>query len=118
MLGVDIVQVNRIEAAVERHGQAFLDRMFTPAEQAYCEQSKMRFERYAGRFAAKEAVAKVISEGPRDFWLEIEIVNRPSGAPQVVLSDRLRAIFPHDISISISHEREYAVAVAARVTSL
>src|SRR5262245_52250195 len=59
-LGVDISEVNRIESAIQRHGDAFLKRVFTPAEIAYCERHRNRFERYAGRFAAKEATMKAL----------------------------------------------------------
>ncbi|MGE4170243.1 MAG: holo-ACP synthase [Candidatus Margulisiibacteriota bacterium] len=119
MLGVDIVEIERIQSAIEnpKTGQTFLNKLFTPAEQDYCRRFKTPYERFAGRFAAKEAIAKLISQGPKDFWLDIEIVNDDNGAPQVRLSERLKAIFPHPIALSISHERHYAVAVAIKQPS-
>ncbi len=64
-LGVDIAEVPRVQAAIERHGQRFLDRVFTPKEIEYCERFKNKFERYAGRFAAKEAAMKALGTGWR-----------------------------------------------------
>ncbi len=112
MIGIDIVEIQRIKEGVEKFGQDFLDRLFTDKEQAYCNRYKYPFERFAGRFAAKEAVAKVIKQGPKDFWLHMEILPDDNGAPQLFLSETLKAHFPHTIHISISHERNYAVAVA------
>lgn len=112
MIGTDIVEVGRMQKSIERFGATFLDRTFTEVEQNYCEKYKQKYERYAGRFVAKEAVAKVIKKGPKDFWLDIEIVNNGDGAPIVTLSERMRLWFPHNIEVSISHEKNYAVAVA------
>jgi len=112
MIGIDIVEIARIQNSIEQFGAVFLNRTFTIAEQAYCEKYKFKYERYAGRFAAKEAIAKVIKKGPKEFWLDIEIVNDEEGSPIVTLSDRLKVIFPHVIEVSISHEKNYAVAVA------
>lgn len=89
MIGTDIVEVSRIKNSIEKFGDLFLNRTFSKAEQEYCEKYWIKEERYAGRFAAKEAIAKVIKKGPKDFWLEIEV--------------------------SISHEKNYAVAVAKAV---
>ena len=74
-LGLDIAEIDRIEAAISRHGAPFLERLFTPAEVSYCERHKNRFERYAARFAAKEAAMKALgtgwSRGVR--WRDIEV---------------------------------------------
>ncbi len=112
MLGVDIIEISRIHHAIETFGDAFLGKIFTKSERDYCESSTKKFERYAVRFAAKEAVAKVIKQGPRPFWQDIEIINDQNGAPIVVLSERLKNIFPHTIETSLSHCKDYAVAVA------
>jgi|GEM_PF-39086 len=117
MIGTDIVEVSRIQNSIESLGAQFLDRTFTKAEQDYCEKYALKYERYAGRFAAKEAVAKVIRKGPKDFWLDIEILNNEDGVPVVRLSERLKAVFLHDIEVSISHEKNYASATAI-ITSL
>jgi len=86
-LGVDIAEVSRIEAAITRHGAAFLERIYTPSEIAYCERHRDRFVRYAGRFAAKEAAMKALgtgwSSGVR--WVDIEVTRLPSGQPTLVL---------------------------------
>ncbi len=115
-LGVDIAEVNRIEAAITRHGQAFLHRIFTAAEIAYCERHRNRFERYAGRFAAKEAAMKALGTGwARGVrWVDIEVTRRPSGQPTLELhgatrehADRLGV---HRASLSITHSGNTALA--------
>src|ERR1700722_4360400 len=82
-MGIDIAEIDRIEAAIIRHGVPFLERLYTPAEIAYCERHKHKFERYAARFAVKEAVMKALgtgwSRGVR--WRDIEVINHPSGKP-------------------------------------
>src|SRR5258708_30268406 len=87
-LGVDLTEVDRIEAAIERRGRPFLDRLFTPSEIAYCETHRHRAERFAGRFAAKEAAMKALgtgwSRGVR--WVDIEVVREPGGKPTLKLS--------------------------------
>lgn len=115
MIGVDIVEVARIKQAIEKQGQLFLNRIFTQNEQVYCNKFKSKEAQYAGRFAAKEAVAKLIQQGPKDFWLDIEVIKNEHGAPLIQLSDRLARLYPHTIALSISHEKNYAVAVAIKV---
>ena len=87
-LGLDIAEIDRIEAAIRRHGVAFLERLFTPAEVSYCEGYKHKFERYAARFAAKEAAMKALgtgwSHGVR--WRDIEVTREPTGKPTLRLS--------------------------------
>jgi holo-[acyl-carrier protein] synthase len=87
-LGVDLTEVDRIEAAIERRGRPFLERLFTPAEIAYCETHRHRAERFAGRFAAKEAAMKALGTGwARGVrWVDIEIVREPGGKPTLKLS--------------------------------
>ncbi len=86
-LGLDISEIDRIEAAIKRHGAPFLERLFTPAEVAYCESHKGKYERYAARFAAKEAAMKALgtgwSQGVR--WRDIEVTREPSGKPTLRL---------------------------------
>ncbi len=113
-LGIDIVRVERISQALARHGRRFPLRILTPAEDAYV---RDRPENLAGRWAAKEAVSKVLGLGVRGVgWREIEIVRLPTGQPTVRLHDRalLRAqqLGMERIAVSISHEHEYAVAIA------
>jgi len=117
--GIDIVETARIERSVGEHGQRFLDRVFTPREQAYCAKSQKRYyEHLAGRFAAKEAVLKVLGTGWRGgiAWTDIEIVNEPSGQPKVTLTGEcLRVAKEIGISrwhVSISHIETHATASA------
>jgi len=115
-LGVDIAEVDRVEAAIRRHGDAFLKRVFTPEEIAYCERRKNKFERYAGRFAAKEATMKALGTGWRRGvrWLDIEVTQNPAGKPIVELSGRAREIAGQlgvkRISLSITHSTHTALA--------
>jgi holo-[acyl-carrier protein] synthase len=116
--GVDLVSCARLAESIERHGQRFLDRVFTEAEQAYCRGKKREIEHYAGRFAAKEAVFKVLGTGWRNGinWTDVEIRNQPSGQPKVSLSGRCREIADElglaGIVISISHTDTHAIASA------
>jgi holo-[acyl-carrier protein] synthase len=115
-LGVDISEVNRIEAAITRYDRAFLNRVFSPSEIAYCERHRNRFERYAGRFAAKEATMKALGTGwARGVrWVDIEVVRLPTGQPTMALhgatrehADRLGV---RRISLSITHSGNTALA--------
>ena len=82
-LGVDIAEIDRVEKAIMRHERAFLERVFTPGEIQYCERHKNKFERYAARFAAKEATMKALGTGWRRGvrWRDIEIRNELGGKP-------------------------------------
>lgn len=99
-LGSDLVDIRRIEEAIERFGERFLDRIFTPVERARCDRQARPAAGYARRFAAKEAAAKALGTGFRDgvYWRDLGVVNLPSGKPSLRLSGgalrRLRAITP------------------------
>ena len=115
--GVDIIEIDRIRESIESLGQGFRDRIYTEAEIAYCEDRKAaRFESYAVRFAAKEAVAKAMGTGfgSKVGWKDIEVRNDGEGRPHVVLSPSAARIaeelFYRDISIRLSHGKTYAVA--------
>jgi holo-[acyl-carrier protein] synthase len=116
--GIDMVECSRIEEAIERHDQHFLERVFTPAELEYCLGRKRRIEHLAGRFAAKEAVFKVLGTGWTNGinWTDVEIRNDPSGQPRAFLSGRCRQIADEmgltGIYISISHIGTHAIASA------
>ena len=117
--GIDIVETGRIKRLVEQHGQHFLDRCFTANVQAYAERSKKRrIEHLAGRFAAKEAILKVIGTGWRGgiAWTDMEILNHESGQPHVTLTgecDRIaREIGISRWHVSISHIETHATASA------
>jgi holo-[acyl-carrier protein] synthase len=112
--GIDAAEIPRIAHAVERWGQRFLDRVYTPAEQRYC---RGRPQRLAGRFAAKEAISKVLGTGVRYVhWREMEILPDPRGKPTVRLSGRAAEVAEllglGPIGISITHTGDLALAFA------
>ncbi|HZT71237.1 MAG TPA: holo-ACP synthase [Terriglobia bacterium] len=114
--GIDIAETERIAQALERHGDRFARKVFTPAEIAYCEKFKNRAERYAARFAAKEAAFKALGTGwARGVrWLDVEIAHQDSGKPELLLSGRAREVaeqlgVTHAV-MSISHANRYVVA--------
>jgi len=113
-LGVDIVEIERIERAVDRWGQRFLGRIYTDAELEVC---RNRAPELAVRFAGKEAVMKALGTGRRGVsWREIEILRNKRNAPLVYLHGRARSrarkLGIAEISISLSHSRDYAIASA------
>ena len=116
--GVDLVDCKRLAEAIERHGERFLNRIYTPNELVYCRGRKREIEHLAGRFAAKEAVLKVLGTGWKDgiAWTDIDIGNTPSGKPVVRLSGQCRIIADQQglssILISISHIDTHAIASA------
>ena len=111
--GTDIIEVERIKESIEKLGDKFLNRVFTENEIKYCEEKKItKYEHYAARFAAKEAIFKAISPLlDNKFsidWTDIEILNDNQGRPYAVLSkENLKNI---NIDISLSHIKEYAIA--------
>jgi len=110
--GVDIIEIPRIKQTFDRYGERFLKRVFTPDEIAYC---RGRAPNLAGRFAAKEATMKALGTGVRGVsWKDIEVIRAESGAPSVKLHGRAKARAERlqvvEISLSISHSREFAVA--------
>ncbi len=116
--GIDLVDFPRIEEMVKRHGERFVNRIFTSSEQAYAEANKNGIEKLAGRFAAKEAVLKLMGTGWRGkiAWTDIEIVNNPAGQPKVTLCGEVEKIanklgIKH-ISVSITHTANFAIASA------
>ena len=120
--GIDLVDCPRIEQMIQRHGERFVKRVFTAAEQAYAEKNKNEVEKLAGRFAAKEAILKLIGTGWRGkiAWTDIEIINNPTGQPEVTLSGEVRKIADKlgikHISISITHTANFAIASAVALT--
>jgi holo-[acyl-carrier protein] synthase len=116
--GIDLVDCPRIEEMVERHGERFLNRVFTPAEQDRARDRKNSIENYAGRFAAKEAILKLIGTGWRGkiAWTDIEVTNDSAGRPLVTLSGEVEKIAREmgieRISISITHTANFAIASA------
>lgn len=109
-VGTDIIEIQRIEQAIVRHGKRFQDRLFTALEQEYCDKHEFSSRNYAGRFAAKEAIAKALGTGfgKELSFADIEIYNDDSGKPVVSIQGERR----EDITLSISHCKDYAVATA------
>ena len=115
-MGVDIAEVDRIKAAIERYGETFLRRLYTDKERSYCEQFKNKYERYAGRFAAKEAAMKALGTGWRRGvrWVDLEVVRENSGRPALALSGEAAKIAGKlgvkHIALSITHTETQALA--------
>jgi len=112
--GIDLIEIERIAESIDRHGERFLTRIFTPQERETC---AGRVESLAARFAAKEAVAKALSSGIDGFgFLEIEITRQPNGAPGLVLhgaaAERAKQQGLKHWSISLSHNQSHATAIA------
>ena len=114
--GVDLAEVARIRKAVERYGEKFIRRIYTPGEIAYVERKANKFERYAARFAAKEAGMKAIGTGWRRgvTWQDFEVANLPSGKPTLrlhgVAADIAAKLGVRNISLSITHTSELGMA--------
>jgi holo-[acyl-carrier protein] synthase len=124
-LGSDIVDVRRIEQVLARHGDRFLNRIFTEAERAKAERRANRIETYAKRFAAKEACSKALGTGFRQgvFWRDMGVVNLPSGRPTMRLTggalERLKAITPpgYEARIDVTLTDEGPMAQALVIIS-
>lgn len=116
--GIDLVETARITRAIEHQGEAFLRRVFTPAERAYCESHANSAGSYAARWAAKEAVAKALGSGIGGdaLWTEIEVVRAPGGQPSIILHGTAAALAARmdvkEIRISLTHTEHYAAAFA------
>ena len=114
--GIDIAEVPRIREAIERHGQRFLKRIFTEGEIQYCESKANRVERYAARFAAKEAGMKAIGTGWNHGvrWRDIEVARKPGGRPTLVLHGKAAEfaakLGASNIALSLTHTAEQAFA--------
>ena len=117
-LGIDIIEVARVQASVERFGDRFLNRVLLPDEIAYCLEKKVSGPFIAVRFAAKEAISKAFGTGigAQLGWHDMEVRHRESGAPFVVLHGKGQALFATrgagQLLISLSHTQNYATAVA------
>jgi len=120
--GIDVVDCARIDTLLNRHAERFLRRVYTTAEQSYADRGKNRAERLSGRFAAKEAIMKLIGTGWRGniAWTDIEVVNDPLGKPIVKLSGGAQATAEalgiQHISLSITHAAGLAIASAVALS--
>src|SRR4051812_31882113 len=119
-IGSDLIDITRIEKSLERHGQRFIQRIYTEVEQARSENRRARAASYAKRFAAKEACAKALGTGLAQgvFWRDMGVVNLPSGAPTMALTGgaatRLSALMPpgHTPHIHVTITDDYPLAQA------
>jgi holo-[acyl-carrier protein] synthase len=117
-LGTDLIEIARVQASLDRYGEQFLGRVFTPGEIAYCQRKKhTAAESFAARFAAKEAGAKALGTGISRgvSWREIEVQRAPGERPELVLTgraaERAQAMGVRRISLSLTHSRDVAMAV-------
>ncbi|MBR0661757.1 MULTISPECIES: holo-ACP synthase [Neoroseomonas] len=122
-IGSDVLDIRRLEKTIERHGERFIERIFTPVERAKAERrtERIRVATYAKRFAAKEAASKALGTGFRAgvFWRDLGVVNLPSGQPTLRLTggaaERLAAITPAghraEIALTMTDEFPYAQAM-------
>jgi len=108
-VGIDLVEVARIQHAMERFGERFLRRVFTPGELRHCLGRPNEALRLAARFAVKEAFVKAIGEGVS--WHEVEVASGPGGRPRLLLHGRAQVLARGRPQVSLSHERSFAVAV-------
>lgn len=106
-IGIDMIEVERIKKIAEKNPN-FLERIFTPREVSYCLGKRNKYQHLAARFAAKEAFFKAI--GRRVSWKDVELLNAPSGKPQLEIRSKERFSFV-EAHVSISHLKEYAVAM-------
>ncbi len=115
-MGVDIAEVDRVREVIARHGERFLQRVFTLLEIAYCQRHKNQHERFAARFAAKEAAMKALGTGWRNgvTWKDFEVINEPSGKPTLLLTGRAAeicaALGGQRIHLSMTHTETTALA--------
>ena len=120
-IGTDITECLRIARMIQRHGDLFITRVYTPEEIRYCQNRKQATQHFAGRWAAKESVLKALGTGWRRgiSWLDIEVRNEPGGKPVVAVRGGAREVIEqlgiHQVFISISHCRSYATATAVAI---
>ena len=113
--GTDIIEVERVKKAIEDSNDRFKERIYTINEISYCDsKGKTKFEHYAARFAAKEAIYKAISNELKDkyeiTWKDVEIINDINGKPNIVFINKVLENKIDNIDISLSHIKEYAIA--------
>ena len=112
--GTDIIEISRVKESIESTNKKFCERVYTEKEREYCENKKMqKYQHYAVRFSAKEAIFKAISDELENKfeinWKDIEILNDEKGRPYVnILNNKIQNI--EDIDISLSHCKQYAIA--------
>ena len=115
-LGIDIIEIARVRKSIENYGDKFLAKVFTDEEIRYCDSKFNKYQHYAARFAAKEAVYKALASGWKEGlrWKDIEIQNDASGMPSIKPSGKLKTFLSENtqLRISISHSDNYVTSVA------
>ncbi len=115
-IGVDIIEIDRIKESIEKYGDSFLNKIYTKTELDYCLNKSNKYQHFAARFAAKEAVYKALTTGTQEKagWQNIEILNKPNGMPIVKLKGYLESYLTNgnSLKISISHSNNYVTCFA------
>jgi len=115
-VGIDIIEIDRVKKSIDKYGDKFLDKVFTAGEINYCNKKFNKYQHYAARFAAKEAVYKALTSGWKEGlrWKDIEIENDQSGMPSVNTRGKLATFLANNLQlkISISHSQNYVTSVA------
>jgi len=115
-VGIDIIEIDRIQDSVDKYGDRFLNKIYTESELEYCLSKSSKYQHLAARFAAKEAVYKALTTGWHEVatWQDIEISNEANGMPIVTLKGKLKTFLSTDksLKISISHSRDYVTCMA------
>lgn len=123
-IGIDVVEVDRIQSSMDEFGEQFLDRIFTVEERAYCDAQKNKELSYAARFAAKEAISKAFGTGIGKSvgWKDLEIIRKDSGEPTVHLHGKAQEYADElgitEVKISLTHAKHYAAANAVILKAL
>jgi holo-[acyl-carrier protein] synthase len=115
-IGIDIIEISRIRNSIEKFGDVFLNKVFTPTEINYCKDKANAYQHYAARFAGKEAIAKALSSiAPNGFnWKDIEIYNKSNGQPEVKFFGQLSNLITGDkaLKLTMSHSDNYVSCFA------
>ncbi|HSL87968.1 MAG TPA: holo-ACP synthase [Ignavibacteriaceae bacterium] len=115
-IGIDIIEIDRVKESIDRFGDHFLNKIYTPNELEYCLSKHNKYQHFAARFAAKEAIYKALSSewGSDISWQDMDIMNEPNGLPVVKFSGNLKEFVNKDksIKISMSHSDNYVACVA------
>ena len=117
-IGIDVVEVSRIKSSLDEFGERFRSRVFTRSEREYCESQKRPELHFAARFAAKEAVAKALGTGigKEVGWLDMEVMRKESGEPEILLNGSAAELAKHRgvdrVMVSLTHAKNYAAANA------
>lgn len=115
-IGIDIIEIERIKVSIDKYGEHFINKIFTPNEIVYCESKGNKYQHYAARFSAKEAVSKAFSEAWDNTcgWQSIEVFNEENGKPSVRVFGRLLEFLSTDkeVKLSLTHSHNNVAAVA------